>query len=333
MPWSCQLCTFENASDRATHCGMCGSKDEHQAQLNSSTSPAVDGDETNDTKGKRGTNNTHRKSPQQLTLFGQPVPKTSIASRPKKSSGKAQSKTNASSSSSARALSSKQGTLESNKSTSSGKNLHPSRTKAPKAHRMREHSFSFHVRTTPPASKEISDTLKRVFGLEKLRTLQDQVITTALQPDTDAFTPSNPTSQLVVLATGGGKSLCYQLPACVLGGVTIVISPLIALMKDQVLGLEKKKIPAACLCSANTEKENSAILDRLFPKKTSADASAAQAAKFFGSKDQSSPKSLTLLYITPESIQTNRMQRVLHQLNDEKRLAMFAVDEAHCLSR
>jgi superfamily II DNA helicase RecQ len=104
-------------------------------------------------------------------------------------------------------------------------------------------------------------------------------------------------------------------------------------MKDQVLGLESKKIPAACLCSANTEKQNSAILDRLFPKIPKRDPSAAQATKFFGAKDKASPKSLTLLYITPESIQTDRMQGVLRQLNNEKRLAMFAVDEAHCLSR
>lgn len=174
------------------------------------------------------------------------------------------------------------------------------------------HSFSRLVRKTSPSKQEILNTLKSVFGLDELRPLQEQVVTTALlQNDNN----KNPSSQLVVLATGGGKSLCYQLPACLLGGVTIVISPLIALMQDQVAALKKRNIPAACLSSANTDKQNTAILDLLLLK--------------LRDKQQS----FVLLYITPESIQTSRMQRVLHQLHDQKRLAMFAVDEAHCLSR
>jgi ATP-dependent helicase YprA (DUF1998 family) len=179
------------------------------------------------------------------------------------------------------------------------------------------HSFSRHVRKTSPSKQEILNTLKSVFGLEKLRPLQEQVVTTALlQNDNhNEYNNKNHSSQLVVMATGGGKSLCYQLPACLLGGVTIVISPLIALMQDQVAALKKRNIPAACLSSANTDKQNTAILDLLLLK--------------LRDKQQS----FVLLYITPESIQTSRMQRVLHQLHDQKRLAMFAVDEAHCLSR
>ena len=166
-----------------------------------------------------------------------------------------------------------------------------------------KHRFASHVRPKSSIidSQEIQNILQEVFGLQKLRNLQPQVVECALKRS----------SQLLVLATGGGKSLCYQLPACLLGGITIVISPLIALMLDQVKGLQDRKIPAACVCSSQTESQNKAIL-----------------------KQAADPKNpLTLLYITPESIQTDRMRTLLKQLYKESRLAMFAVDEAHCLSR
>ncbi|CAJ1932179.1 unnamed protein product [Cylindrotheca closterium] len=313
---------------------MCGSKNLRHRAPNATSAISNDGEATSNSRARKEASSIKNKSPQQLTMFGRPAEKSSLSSKPKKSTrtetkAKASSTSTRIQSSQARAPISRKPLIKGSASTAT-----ESKSKVTKRHPGQEeqHCFSFHVRTKPPSSKELSNTLKRVFQLDKLRTLQEEVISTALQPNTESFSPSNPTSQLVVLATGGGKSLCYQLPACVLGGVTIVISPLIALMKDQVLGLEKKKISAACLCSANTEKQNSAILDRLFPTVPKKDPSTAQATKFFGVKDKAAPKSLTLLYITPESIQTDRMQRVLHRLNNEKRLAMFAVDEAHCLS-
>ena len=112
------------------------------------------------------------------------------------------------------------------------------------------YSFSLSVRTTPPSGDEITRTLQTVFGFKQLRSLQSQVVITAV---------IERTSQLVILATGGGKSLCYQLPACIMGGVTFVISPLIALMQDQVSALLDKNIPAACYSSSNTVKENDDI--------------------------------------------------------------------------
>jgi hypothetical protein len=164
--------------------------------------------------------------------------------------------------------------------------------------RSKTNSFPRTVRDGKPSSEEISEVLKNVFNHSNLRCLQEKVVTTAFS--------SNP-SQLVVLATGGGKSLCYQLPACLLGGVTIVISPLIALMQDQVLGLRQKNIPAACFSSSNTKKENDVILQKL--------------------QSDDSQSSLVLLYITPESIQTHRMQSILTRLHQQHRLALFAVDE------
>ena len=143
--------------------------------------------------------------------------------------------------------------------------------------------------------------LRSIFLIESLRHLQPIAIQTALQR----------TSQIIVMATGGGKSLCYQLPATVFGGVTLVVSPLIALMQDQVQALQSKGINAEVVCSAHGEGVNATILERL-------------------RTDQNKP--ISLLYVTPELLQTERFQRILTQLYDTKRLALIAIDEAHCLS-
>jgi hypothetical protein len=168
-----------------------------------------------------------------------------------------------------------------------------------------------------PSMQKILET---VFGLKSLRpNLQPAAIKCAIQG----------TSQMIVMATGGGKSLCYQLPACLLGGVTVVISPLLALMKDQTEALLAKDIPAACINSSQTEKQNRTILETLvpalYPKSLAAKAKAT-------AKDATPQHPAVLLYVTPESIQTERMRAVLKTLYKEDRLALFAVDEAHCLS-
>lgn len=204
---------------------------------------------------------------------------------------------------------------------------------AKKKHSNARHSFSV---TTVPSSRrfnkqEVQNVLQNVFRLKELRYLQPQVVETALKQQ----------SQLLVLATGGGKSLCYQLPACLLGGLTIVISPLIALMQDQVAALNSKGIPAALLSSNQTTKQNQAVLDRvLLPSKKNNDDNnsnnkqAKEKVLASSAPDKSGTDTLlTLLYITPESIQTERMRNILKQLYRSKRLSMFAVDEAHCLSR
>jgi hypothetical protein len=156
------------------------------------------------------------------------------------------------------------------------------------------HSFS---------QQDIDSCLQNVFQLNSLRrNLQSAAVQNALRQQ----------SQLLVLATGGGKSLCYQLPACLLGGVTIVVSPLIALMQDQIAALGQRGIPAAHLSSQQTTTENNQVLARIL---------------------DTTDDPLTLLYITPESIQTDKMRSVLQKLHEQKRLTMFAIDEAHCLSR
>eukprot|EP00934_Nitzschia_sp_Nitz4_P009034 Nitzschia sp. Nitz4//scaffold127_size64804//57851//60422//NITZ4_006188-RA/size64804-processed-gene-0.23-mRNA-1//1//CDS//3329534786//9024//frame0 len=230
---------------------------------------------------------------QQMTLFGKlapPVSKNKLADKPPPASATTLTGRKR------RAPSSTPSTTPAT-ATTTKTNMHsfPTTTVSP------THQFS---------KQDMDQVLQQVFGLEKLRFLQPKAVQTALQR----------TSQLLVLATGGGKSLCYQLPACLLGGLTIVVSPLIALMQDQVAALQQKGISAALVSSTQTAKQNQAVLDRvLIPAPTN-------------SKSSNKNKLLTLLYITPESIQTDRIRSLLRRVHSSNRLTMFAIDEAHCLS-
>jgi ATP-dependent DNA helicase RecQ len=117
--------------------------------------------------------------------------------------------------------------------------------------------------------------------------------------------------------------LCYQLPAVVIGGVTIVVSPLIALMRDQVDSLTKKGVSAACISSANKDYENSRVLEAVIGRKLNT-------TKRKG--DEVGRKPISILYVTPESLQTQKFQSILNELYQSNRLAGFAIDECHCLS-
>jgi ATP-dependent DNA helicase RecQ len=113
---------------------------------------------------------------------------------------------------------------------------------------------------------------------------------------------------LAVLPTGGGKSLCYQLPALVRDGLVLVISPLVALMQDQVQQLERRGIPAACVHGGLTPEQRRRLQQRL--------------------RDQR----LRLLYLAPERLQAEATRQLLDELLDRGRLVALAVDEAHCIS-
>jgi ATP-dependent DNA helicase RecQ len=148
--------------------------------------------------------------------------------------------------------------------------------------------------THPPAADSIDTVLRERFGLEAFRPGQRRVIGALLERG----------GALAVFPTGGGKSLCYQLTALLLEGVTVVVSPLIALMKDQIDFLRGRGIDAARLDSSLTGAEARDVERRLRSGE------------------------LRLLYVAPERFNN---ERFLDQLG-RARIALFAVDEAHCIS-
>ncbi len=141
----------------------------------------------------------------------------------------------------------------------------------------------------------VSEALNRVWGFKELRPLQSEVVNASLK-NRDA---------VVVMPTGGGKSLCFQLPAIVTNSLTVVISPLIALMKDQVDALSVVGVPAAALNSSLSPEEEAEIVSKL----RSGD--------------------LRLLYVSPERL---LLPATLALLKRSKGVARFAIDEAHCIS-
>ncbi|XP_054801184.1 ATP-dependent DNA helicase Q-like 1 [Prosopis cineraria] len=142
-----------------------------------------------------------------------------------------------------------------------------------------------------------------IFGNRTFRPLQHQACKVALAKQ-DCF---------ILMPTGGGKSLCYQLPATLQSGVTVVVSPLLSLIQDQIITLNLKfGIPATFLNSQQTPSQAAAVLQEL-------------------RKDKPSCK---LLYVTPERIAGNQsFLAVLKCMHNKGQLAGFVVDEAHCVSQ
>ena len=136
--------------------------------------------------------------------------------------------------------------------------------------------------------------LKRHFGYDEFMPLQEEIITTALE-ERDA---------LALMPTGGGKSLCYQFPAMQFEGLTLVVSPLVALMKDQVDALKATGIPAAYLYNKMPHFE----IDRV--------------------QQQAQQGTLKILYVAPERLALPSFQQFLAKL----KVSLVAVDEAHCIS-
>lgn len=146
---------------------------------------------------------------------------------------------------------------------------------------------------SPPLS--IHTVLKKYWGFDAFRPLQEDIINSVLKRN----------DTLALMPTGGGKSLCYQVPAMAQDGLCIVVSPLIALMQDQVQALQKKNIKAVAVTSAMNFREiettfNNAVYN-----------------------------SYKFLYVSPERIQTPLFLRKLSALN----VSLIAVDEAHCISQ
>ncbi len=154
------------------------------------------------------------------------------------------------------------------------------------------------VRLTTASGQAILEArrvLREVFGFEDLRPGQEAAIT-ALLAGRNALT---------VMPTGSGKSLCFQIPALVMRGLTVVVSPLIALMQDQVAALRLAGVAADCINSAKGRADNVAAWRRAAAGET------------------------RLLYMAPERLMTERMLAALDRLH----VSLFAIDEAHCISQ
>lgn len=137
-------------------------------------------------------------------------------------------------------------------------------------------------------------TLKQTFGFDEFRYPQKEIISDVLNRK-DVF---------VLMPTGGGKSLCYQLPALMLEGLTIVVSPLIALMKDQVDSLKQNGVNAEFFNSSLTSSEKDKVRAQILNQK------------------------LSLLYVAPERLMQDSFLEILQNLP----VSLFAIDEAHCIS-
>ena len=135
-------------------------------------------------------------------------------------------------------------------------------------------------------------TLKKYFGYDSFRDQQQAIIESVLSKK----------DNLVIMPTGGGKSVCFQLPAMVFEGITLVISPLIALMKDQVDGLTANGIPADFFNSSQLSSAQNGIFDKVINKE------------------------IKLLYVAPESL------ALLENILNENHISCIAIDEAHCIS-
>jgi len=146
-----------------------------------------------------------------------------------------------------------------------------------------------------PNQADAERVLNDVFGYQSYREGQSEVIDSALANQ----------DSLVIMPTGGGKSLCYQIPALVKEGLTLVISPLISLMKDQVDQLKANGVAAECINSAMPREELISIYNRMNSGK------------------------LKMVYVSPERVLTQDFIERLSHIN----LAMIAVDEAHCISQ
>ena len=138
------------------------------------------------------------------------------------------------------------------------------------------------------------DLLKKYFGYDHFRPLQEEIISNVLAGN----------DSLVIMPTGGGKSLCYQLPALRLDGITLVVSPLIALMKDQVDGLKANGIKAEFINSTLPYQEMVRI------------------------RGEALQGEIKILYVSPERLALDGFQSLLNSLN----VSLVAVDEAHCIS-
>ena len=139
--------------------------------------------------------------------------------------------------------------------------------------------------------------LKTVFGYDSFRPLQKEIISNVL----------NGKDTLAIMPTGGGKSLCYQLPALVMDGITLVVSPLISLMQDQVGSLETTGVHSVFLNSSLSWEE------------------------YLQAVDDIKNARVKIVYVSPEGLATGKIRELLS--SPEIKISCITIDEAHCVSQ
>eukprot|EP00249_Psilotum_nudum_P010076 c22317_g1_i1 orf=257-2596(+) len=153
-----------------------------------------------------------------------------------------------------------------------------------------------------PWDNEAKDVRLNVFGISSYRTNQREIINAVMSAR----------DVVVVMAAGGGKSLCYQLPALLKPGTALVVSPLLSLIQDQVMGLKALAVSAGMLTSTTTKEEEKTIYQSL----------------------EKGKGDLKILYVTPEKIaKSKRFMSKLEKCNQSGGLSLLAIDEAHCCSQ
>lgn len=151
-------------------------------------------------------------------------------------------------------------------------------------------------------SKSMTSTLRNVFGIQTYRPHQLSCMNALLSKN----------DVMLIMPTGGGKSLCFQLPALMASGLTLVVSPLVALMEDQVMALKRKKINAEMLCADTSRAEVTRILNAMIDPGSG----------------------MKLLYVTPEKLAKSK--RFMAKLQNAYKRGLFshlAIDEVHCCSQ
>ena len=144
-------------------------------------------------------------------------------------------------------------------------------------------------------NQKASEALKQYFGYDFFRPMQAEIIESVLQKK----------DTVVLMPTGGGKSVCFQIPGIIMPGMCVVVSPLISLMHDQVVGLRANGVKAAYLNSSLTAKQMSHVENLV------------------------THKEIDLLYVSPEKMLS---EQFLNFISHEE-INLFAIDEAHCISQ
>eukprot|EP00850_Spirogloea_muscicola_P002257 SM000008S22346 [mRNA] locus=s8:1182285:1188314:- [translate_table: standard] len=178
----------------------------------------------------------------------------------------------------------------------------PPRRKAAAAATSKQEPASADLAGAFPWDANVERLRKDLFGISAFRPHQREIINAVLDKR-DVF---------VIMPAGGGKSLCYQLPAAMSSGLSLVVSPLLSLIQDQVMGLTALGIAAAMLTSTTTKADVAAIYSAL----------------------EKGEGQLRLLYVTPEKVaKSKRLMSKLEKCNHAGRLSLIAIDEAHCCSQ